>query len=69
MRSGPSTSSWPSAVTSVSTDAVVELLGAVDAELLFEVTDAIAAGDAKAAFEAVERLSRWVAIPASSPAT
>ena len=44
--------------TSVSTDAVIELLGAVDAEILFEVTDAIAAGDGKAVLEAVERISR-----------
>ena len=43
---------------SVTTDEVVELLGAADAELLFDTTDALAAGDAKAALEAVERLSR-----------
>ena len=43
---------------SISTDEVVELLGAADAELLFDTTDALAAGDAKAALEAVERLSR-----------
>jgi DNA polymerase III subunit gamma/tau len=42
----------------VSTDEVVELLGAADAELLFDTTDALAAQDAKAALEAVERLSR-----------
>src|SRR5262249_41833122 len=43
---------------SVSTDEVVELLGAADAELLFDTTDALASGDAKAALESVERLSR-----------
>jgi DNA polymerase III subunit gamma/tau len=43
---------------SVSTDEVVELLGAADAELLFDTTDALATGDAKAALESVERLSR-----------
>lgn len=42
----------------VTTDAVIELLGAADADLLFDVTDAIAAGDAKAVLEAIERLSR-----------
>ncbi len=44
--------------TRSTTDEVVELLGAADAELLFDTTDALAAGDAKAALEAVERLSR-----------
>jgi DNA polymerase-3 subunit gamma/tau len=43
---------------SVTTDEVVEVLGAADAELLFDTTDALAAGDARAALEAVERLSR-----------
>ncbi len=43
---------------SVTTDEVVELLGAADAELLFDTTDALASGNAKAALEAVERLSR-----------
>jgi DNA polymerase-3 subunit gamma/tau len=43
---------------SVTTDEVVELLGAADAELLFDTTDALATGDAKAALESVERLSR-----------
>jgi DNA polymerase-3 subunit gamma/tau len=43
---------------SVTTDEVVEVLGAADAELLFDTTDALASGDAKAALEAVERLSR-----------
>ena len=43
---------------SVSTDEVVEMLGAADAELLFDTTDALAAGDAKRTLEAVERLSR-----------
>ncbi len=42
----------------VTTDEVVELLGAADAELLFDTTDALASQDAKAALEAVERLSR-----------
>jgi DNA polymerase III subunit gamma/tau len=42
----------------VTTDEVVELLGAADAELLFDTTDALASGDPKAALEAVERLSR-----------
>jgi DNA polymerase III subunit gamma/tau len=42
----------------VSTDEVVELLGAADAELLFDTTDALATGDARAALEAVERLAR-----------
>ena len=43
---------------SVTTDEVVEMLGAADAELLFDTTDALASGDAKAALESVERLSR-----------
>ena len=43
---------------SVTTDEVVEVLGAADAELLFDTTDALAAGDGKAALESVERLSR-----------
>ena len=42
----------------VTTDEVVELLGAADAELLFDTTDALANGDAKAALETVERLAR-----------
>jgi DNA polymerase III subunit gamma/tau len=42
----------------VTTDEVVELLGAADAELLFDTTDALANGDARAALEAVERLAR-----------
>jgi len=42
----------------VSTDAVVEVLGAADADLLFDTTDALATGDARAALEAVDRLSR-----------
>jgi DNA polymerase-3 subunit gamma/tau len=42
----------------VTTDEVVELLGAADAELLFDTTDALANGDAKAALESVERLAR-----------
>jgi len=43
---------------SVTTDEVVELLGAADAELLFDTTDALANGHAKAALEAVDRLAR-----------
>jgi DNA polymerase-3 subunit gamma/tau len=43
---------------SVTTDEVVEVLGAADADLLFDTTDALAAGDPRAALEAVERLSR-----------
>src|SRR5262249_59078856 len=43
---------------SVSTDEVVELLGAADAELLFDTTDALANEDAKAALEAVQPLPR-----------
>src|SRR3954454_1028187 len=42
----------------VTTDEVVEMLGAADAELLFDTTDALAKGDARAALEAVERLAR-----------
>jgi DNA polymerase-3 subunit gamma/tau len=42
----------------LATDEVVELLGAADAELLFDTTGALASGDARAALEAVERLSR-----------
>ena len=41
----------------VSTDVVVELLGAADADLLFETTDAIGSGDAAAALGAVDRLA------------
>jgi DNA polymerase III subunit gamma/tau len=43
---------------SVTTDEVVEVLGAADADLLFDTTDALANGDAKGALEAVERLAR-----------
>src|SRR5215204_1421535 len=43
---------------SVTTDEVVEVLGAADADLLFDTTDALASGNARAALEAVERLSR-----------
>jgi DNA polymerase III subunit gamma/tau len=43
---------------SVTTDEVVEVLGAADADLLFDTTDALASGNAKGALEAVERLSR-----------
>ena len=42
----------------VTTREVIELLGAADAELLFDTTDALAVGDARAALEAVERLAR-----------
>jgi DNA polymerase-3 subunit gamma/tau len=42
----------------VSTDEVVELLGAADADLLFDTTDALASGDARAALGSVERLAR-----------
>jgi DNA polymerase III subunit gamma/tau len=42
----------------VTTDEVVELLGAADAELLFDTTDALASGNARAALETVERLAR-----------
>jgi DNA polymerase-3 subunit gamma/tau len=42
----------------VTTDEVVEMLGAADAELLFDTTDALANADARTALEAVERLSR-----------
>jgi DNA polymerase III subunit gamma/tau len=43
---------------SVTTSEVVEVLGAADADLLFDSTDALAAEDAKGALEVVERLSR-----------
>jgi DNA polymerase-3 subunit gamma/tau len=43
---------------SVVTDDVVEMLGAADADLLFDTTDALAGGDAKATLEAVDRLVR-----------
>jgi DNA polymerase-3 subunit gamma/tau len=42
----------------VELDAVLELLGAADADLLFRAVDAVAAEDPKAAFEAVEQLAR-----------
>ena len=42
----------------VRTDDVVELLGAADAELLFETADAIGSGDAAAALGAIDRLAR-----------
>jgi DNA polymerase-3 subunit gamma/tau len=42
----------------VELDTVLELLGAADAELLFEAVDAVAAEDPKAALQAVERLAR-----------
>jgi DNA polymerase III subunit gamma/tau len=40
------------------TGMVVEALGAADAELLFDVTDAIASGDARGVLESVDRLAR-----------
>jgi DNA polymerase-3 subunit gamma/tau len=43
---------------SVTTDEVVEVLGAADADLLFDTTDALASGDARGALEAVDRLAR-----------
>jgi DNA polymerase-3 subunit gamma/tau len=42
----------------VELDAVLELLGAADADLLFDAVDAVGAEDAKAALGAVERLSK-----------
>jgi DNA polymerase-3 subunit gamma/tau len=42
----------------VKLDAVLELLGAADAELLFRAVDAVAAEDPKAALEAVDQLTR-----------
>lgn len=42
----------------VSLDAVLDLLGAADAEVLFGVIDAIAAGDPKSVLETVEQVSR-----------
>jgi DNA polymerase-3 subunit gamma/tau len=42
----------------VSLDAVLELLGAADAELLFEAVDAVIAADPKAALLGVERMAR-----------
>ena len=43
---------------SVTTDEVVEVLGAADADLLFDTTDGLASGDARRALESVERLAR-----------
>ncbi len=43
---------------SLQTDTVVEMLGAADAELLFEVTDAVGSGDVRGVLAAVDRLSR-----------
>jgi DNA polymerase-3 subunit gamma/tau len=42
----------------VELDAVLELLGAADADLLFEAVDAVATEDPKGALQAVERLAR-----------
>jgi DNA polymerase-3 subunit gamma/tau len=42
----------------VTTDEVVDLLGAADADLLFDTTDALLSGDGRGALEAVERLAR-----------
>ena len=54
----------------VELDAVLELLGAADADLLFEAVDAVAAGDPKAALERGRRASpARAAIRPSSPAT
>ena len=44
--------------TSVSLDAVLELLGAADADLLFEAVDAVVAEDPKGVLAAVERMAR-----------
>ncbi len=43
--------------SSVSLDAVLEMLGAADADLLFEVVDAVAAEDPRGVLETVERVS------------
>jgi DNA polymerase III subunit gamma/tau len=43
---------------SVGLDAVLDLLGAADADLLFETVDAVAAHDPKAALRAVEAMAR-----------
>jgi DNA polymerase-3 subunit gamma/tau len=42
----------------IDTDKVVELLGAADAEILFDTTDALADGDGAGALRSVERLAR-----------
>jgi DNA polymerase-3 subunit gamma/tau len=42
----------------VELDAVLELLGAADADLLFDAVDAVAAEDPKLALEAIDRLAR-----------
>jgi DNA polymerase-3 subunit gamma/tau len=42
----------------VATDDVVEMLGAADADLLFDATDALASADPAAALEVVERLAK-----------
>jgi DNA polymerase-3 subunit gamma/tau len=42
---------------SIDGSAVADLLGAADADLIFEVTDALGAGDAKGTLESVEKLS------------
>jgi DNA polymerase-3 subunit gamma/tau len=42
----------------VTTDDVIELLGAADAELLFGATDAVAASDAAAVLDVVDRLAK-----------
>ncbi len=44
--------------TQVSLDAVLELLGAADADLLFEAVDAVIASDPKAVLLGVERMAR-----------
>jgi len=44
--------------TAVGLDAVLELLGAADAEVLFALTDAVAAGDPGAVLETIEQVIR-----------
>jgi DNA polymerase-3 subunit gamma/tau len=44
--------------TSVATEDVLSVLGVADADLIFDASDSIAAGDGKAALEAAERLAR-----------
>jgi len=44
--------------TEVDLDAVLDLLGAADAEILFGVTDAVIAGDPRAVLEMVEKVAR-----------
>jgi DNA polymerase III subunit gamma/tau len=44
--------------TTVATEDVLSVLGVADADLIFDATDAIGAGDGKAALEAAERLAQ-----------